>query len=196
MRQRAHERVLAVFWGDRHAIGRRADREADVDDRARIVVGVDGSECARAELDVVSVVPTLEYWPVGFGMAAYSAAMPTLEQIISEVQEETRGVVDSVVAEQGESAAGIALRVQTVPGAPAAVLVEQAQGVDLLVVGHRGRGGVASALLGSVVCTACCTLRARSPSSGRRHSWSRSSPRPVPPPPHQGESRGLGVPDA
>jgi nucleotide-binding universal stress UspA family protein len=55
-----------------------------------------------------------------------------------------------VVAEQGESAAGIALRVQTVPGAPAAVLVEQAQGADLLVVGHRGRGGVASALLGSV----------------------------------------------
>jgi hypothetical protein len=31
----------------------------------------------------VSVVPTLEYWPVGFGMAAYSAAMPTVEQIIS-----------------------------------------------------------------------------------------------------------------
>ena len=55
-----------------------------------------------------------------------------------------------MVAEQGESAAGIAVRVQTLPGAPAAVLVEQAQGADLLVVGHRGRGGVASALLGSV----------------------------------------------
>jgi len=135
-----------------------------VDDRARIVAGVDGSECARAalefalaeaarrnaELDVVSVVPTLEYWPVGFGMAAYSAAMPTLDEIISEVEQETRGLVDSVVAEQGETAAGIAVRVQTLPGAPAAVLVEQAQGADLLVVGHRGRGGVASALLGSV----------------------------------------------
>jgi nucleotide-binding universal stress UspA family protein len=149
--------------------------EADVDDRARVVVGVDGSECARAalefalaeaarrgaELEVVSVVPTLEYWPVGFGMAAYSAAMPTLEQIISEVQQETRAFVESVVAEQGESAASIAVRVQTLPGAPAAVLVEQAKGADLLVVGHRGRGGVASALLGSV--SMHCLLHAQCP---------------------------------
>jgi nucleotide-binding universal stress UspA family protein len=146
-----------------------------VNDRARIVVGVDGSECARAalefalteaarrdaELDAVSVVPTLEYWPVGFGMAAYSAAMPTLEQIITEVQQETRGFVDSVVAEQGESAAGIALRVQTLPGASAAVLIEQAQGADLLVAGHRGRGPVASALLGSV--SMHCVLHAPCP---------------------------------
>jgi hypothetical protein len=62
-----------------------------VDDRARIVVGVDGSGSARgrrwsslaeaardAELEMMSVVPTLEHWPVGFGMAAYSAAMPKL----------------------------------------------------------------------------------------------------------------------
>jgi nucleotide-binding universal stress UspA family protein len=148
--------------------------EAYVNDRARVVVGVDGSECARAalvfalaeaarrgaELDVVSVVPTLEYWPVAFGMAAYSAAMPTLEQIIREVEQEIRGFVDSVVAEQGESAAD-AVRVQTLPGAPAAVLVEQARGADLLVVGHRGRGGVASALLGSV--SMHCLLHAPCP---------------------------------
>jgi nucleotide-binding universal stress UspA family protein len=72
--------------GDRPArIGSPERSEDDVDDRARIVVGVDGSECARAalefalteaarrdaELHVVSVVPTLEYWPVGFGMASY-----------------------------------------------------------------------------------------------------------------------------
>ena len=145
-----------------------------MDDRARIVVGVDGSECARAalefalaeaarrdaELDAVSVVPTLEHWPVGFGMAAYSAAMPTLEQIISEVQRELEAW-RLVVAEQGKSAAGIAVRVQTLPGAPAAVLVEQTQGADLLVVGHRGRGGFASALLGSV--SMHCLLHAPCP---------------------------------
>ena len=66
-----------------------------------------------------------------------------------------------MVAEQGESAAGIAVRVQTLPGAPAAVLVEQAQGADLLVVGHRGRGGFASALLGSV--SMHCVLHAPCP---------------------------------
>ena len=52
---------------------------------------------AAPRSSTVSVVPTLEYWPVGFGMAAYSAAMPALEQIISEVEQEARGLVDSVV---------------------------------------------------------------------------------------------------
>ena len=177
-----------------------------MDDRARIVVGVDGSECARAalefalaeaarrdaELDAVSVVPTLEYWPVGFGMASYSAAMPTLEQIISEVEQETRGFVDSVVAEQGESVAGIALRVQTVHRPPCWSNRRRARTCS----SWDTAAGAASPAhcSGRWVCTACCTLRARSPSSGQRHSRSRSSPRPVPPPPHQGESRGLGGP--
>jgi nucleotide-binding universal stress UspA family protein len=35
-------------------------------------------------------------------------------------------------------------------GAPGRVLVEQARGAELLVLGHRGRGGVASVVLGSV----------------------------------------------
>jgi hypothetical protein len=70
--------------GDRHPSVAEKIGEADMDDRARIVVGVDGSECARAalefalaeagrrdaELEVVSVVPTLDHFPVGFGMAA------------------------------------------------------------------------------------------------------------------------------
>jgi nucleotide-binding universal stress UspA family protein len=142
------------------------------------------AEAARrgAELDVVSVAPTLEYWPVGFGMAAYSAAMPTLEQIIREVEQEIRGFVDSVVAEQGESAADIAVRVQTLPGAPAAVLVEQAQGADLLVVRNAAGAASPARCSGQWVCTACCRPRARSPSSGRRRTRARSNPRPFPSP--------------
>jgi nucleotide-binding universal stress UspA family protein len=138
--------------------------EAGVAGRARIVVGVDGSPCAAvalefalaeavrrdAQVHVVSVVPVREYWPVGFGMASYSAAMPSSEQILREVEQETEAFVDAVVAEQGETAKGITVRVETLPGTPAGVLVEQAMGADLLVVGHRGRGGFASALLGSV----------------------------------------------
>jgi hypothetical protein len=37
--------------GDRHPSVAEKIGEADMDDRARIVVGVDGSECARAVLD-------------------------------------------------------------------------------------------------------------------------------------------------
>jgi nucleotide-binding universal stress UspA family protein len=135
-----------------------------VSDPARVVVGVDGSACSRAalsfaladagrrdaEVQVVSVVHTAEYWPVGLGMASSSAGTPAIEQILSGAEQETRSLVAEVVSEVGGSAARIPVHVQTLPGRPAGVLIEKAHGADLLVVGHRGRGGFASALLGSV----------------------------------------------
>lgn len=43
-----------------------------------------------------------------------------------------------------------AIEVLALVGRPGHVLVEQADGAQLLVVGHRGRGALASAVLGSV----------------------------------------------
>ena len=133
-------------------------------DRARVVVGVDGSAWSRvavefaladaarrdAEIQVVSVVHDPEQWPVGIGMASLSAGTPATEQILGATEQETRRVVADAVAEVGESATRVPVHVQTLLGTPAGVLIEQAHGADLLVVGHRGRGGFASALLGSV----------------------------------------------
>jgi nucleotide-binding universal stress UspA family protein len=135
-----------------------------VTDLVRIVVGVDGSAYSRAalkfaladagrrgaEIQVLSVVHSAEHWPVGLGMASSSAGTPAIEQVLSEVEQETQRLVAEVVAEAGESAAQVPLHVRILPGMPAGVLIEQAHGAELLVVGHRGRGGFASALLGSV----------------------------------------------
>jgi nucleotide-binding universal stress UspA family protein len=74
--------------------------------------------------------------------------IPAAEEFLSQVEQETQTIVAEVVAELGESAARIPVHVQTLLGRPAGVLIEPAHGADLLVVGHRGRGGVASALLG------------------------------------------------
>jgi nucleotide-binding universal stress UspA family protein len=44
----------------------------------------------------------------------------------------------------------VLLQVEPTAGHPAQVLLTAAQGADLLVLGHRGRGVVLSALLGSI----------------------------------------------
>jgi hypothetical protein len=44
----------------------------------------------------------------------------------------------------------VPVTVEATTGAPGPVLVDAARGADLLVLGHRGRGAVRSALLGSV----------------------------------------------
>ncbi|MBA3907335.1 MAG: universal stress protein [Pseudonocardiales bacterium] len=146
-----------------------------MDERARVVVGVDGSACARtalefaleeaarrdAVLDVVSVALTSEYWPVGIGMASSGVAVPAREQVVEAVQREAEQLVTDVVGERGAAAARVDVRVRAVPGPPAATLIEQARGADLLVVGHRGRGGFASAMLGSV--SLHCVLNAACP---------------------------------
>jgi nucleotide-binding universal stress UspA family protein len=153
-----------------------------MDERARVVVGVDGSACARtalefalqeaarrdAVLDVVSVAVTPEYWPVGIGMASSGVAAPDLGQVIDAVQREAEQLVTDVVGERGAAAARVDVRVRAVPGPPAATLIEQSRGADLLIVGHRGRGGFASATLGSVslqcVLHAACSVTVVRPS--------------------------------
>jgi hypothetical protein len=39
--------------------------------------------------------------PVGLGLASFSAGTPAIEQIVSEVEQETRGIVAEVLAEVG-----------------------------------------------------------------------------------------------
>jgi nucleotide-binding universal stress UspA family protein len=129
----------------------------------RIVVGVDGSDTARAALRwamehanvsgarVEAVIawrhPTTYDWePTGVAGDFAGAAAQTLSEELAALEglEPDVAVVPLVVE-----------------GHPVEVLLHAAKGADLLVLGCRGRGGVTSAILGSV--SLHCVLRAHSP---------------------------------
>ena len=122
---------------------------------AMIVVGVDGSDESKEALRWALEEARLRHATVravyawrdpyvlapGFGLpedfefdALRERAVETLDAVIAEVDGTSDVLVDGVVAE----------------GAAASVLVDAAEGADLLVVGSRGHGGFVGLLLGSV----------------------------------------------
>lgn len=120
---------------------------------ARIVVGIDGSDNAKqalrwaakqagytgASLDVVAA---WEY-PVTYGWVA----VPNEDWDLAGY---AKKAADEAVADVfgGDVPASVSTRV--IQGHAAEVLVEASKGAELLVVGSRGYGGFADALLGSV----------------------------------------------
>jgi len=134
----------------------------------RIVVGVDGSQSANAALrwairhaeltgDGVEAVIVWQFPIIGDsygwagvvtteGMDLRAMAEKTLNQAIDEV-----------------TAAGPAVPIasRVIEGHPASVLVNESTDADLLVVGSRGHGSFADALLGSV--SQHCSHHARCP---------------------------------
>lgn len=134
-----------------------------------VVVGLDGSdeslaalemavEEARrrsAQLRVVTAYELPSYWALPAGPAIGI----TPEEIAQDTYQATQAQVDRLLA--GDPTAP-KVDVVVAAGPAAKVLVEAAEGADLLVVGHRGRGGFSSMLLGSVglacVLHAPCTV--------------------------------------
>lgn len=141
----------------------------------RILLAIDGSSSAERALDlvaalpwhdggrvrIVSVAPSLvdilgvpwSLGPTTDAIASEEATLRTYRVALEAAERELRSVRGDLVIEP------VFLR-----GRAASVIVEEARQMpaDLIVVGHRGRGGWESALLGSVsaevVDHACCPV--------------------------------------
>jgi nucleotide-binding universal stress UspA family protein len=142
--------------------------------RQRIVVGIDGSDGARAALawtlteavrrgadvEAVTAVPVDFYWtdPYLLDTGRVSAMRTETEvrarALVSEVRKDP-----AVAAVRG--ADGVDVAVLVVSGAPPAHLVQRSEDAALLVVGSRGRSALRSTVAGSVALH--CAVHARCP---------------------------------
>ena len=128
----------------------------------RIVVGIDGSEQSKAALRWVigqarltgASVDAVTAWrfPASYGLSVVTADL--------DVESEARKMLSETLADVGGTSQ-VQVRQLVGEGPPAEVLLNAAKGADLLVVGSRGRGGVMSAVLGSV--SLACVLHATCP---------------------------------
>src|SRR3954454_18927120 len=139
---------------------------------ATVVVGVDGSPESReaivfamreavrrqAWLKVAAAAQLPEYWTIAYG----TSELPSPQEVIADTKRMARQTLDEVVNDHPELAA-VEFDVEAIAGPPGAVLVDASEGADLLVLGHRGRGAVRSALLGSVGLH--CALHATCPTT-------------------------------
>jgi nucleotide-binding universal stress UspA family protein len=127
----------------------------------RIVVGVDGSdhsreavryaiaEAARRGAEVLGVqafeMPDTS-WVEGFEVVV----APSPSEVTINIEARTRGMLRAMAEEIGGAARSVPVDAVAILGSPGRALLQQARDADLLVVGHRGRGAVASRVLGSV----------------------------------------------
>ena len=122
------------------------------DEAPRIVVGVDGFEASKAALRWAihqakltgAVVEAVTTWQIPAG----SGLVPATD--MPDYQDDARMVLTEAITEMCMIDTDVEVRPRVVEGRAAQVLVDAAEGAELLVVGNRGHGGLAEALLGSV----------------------------------------------
>jgi nucleotide-binding universal stress UspA family protein len=123
-----------------------------------IVVGVDGSDCARAALEYAIGEASLRgarlrvvcAWDIPPAIYAGGLAPGFDQGTLDAFRETAETVARTALAEARRLQPSIEVEARTHEGQAADVLLEEARDATLIVVGNRGRGGFASLLLGSV----------------------------------------------
>ena len=123
----------------------------------RIVAGVDGSASSREALRWAvrlarltgGTVDAVIAWEMPRTPQDHGWA-PLYTEEAGEIAADARARIDAVISEEVAPADRQLVTAQVVHGHPAQVLLDAAEGADLLVVGHRGHDSFAGALLGSV----------------------------------------------
>jgi nucleotide-binding universal stress UspA family protein len=118
----------------------------------RIVVGTDGSSAAHEALEWAidearrrdALVEVVHAWHEPF-VTGYEY-LGELDQ--GAFATEAENILNAAIA--AVDTTGVKVEHKVIPGRPSQVLVEEAKGAALLVVGSRGRGGFSGLLLGSV----------------------------------------------
>jgi nucleotide-binding universal stress UspA family protein len=124
-------------------------------DKGLIVVGLDGSEPSKAALRWALEEARLRGSAVRvvYAWFAYPALVPGAPLLASDWESLRRSAeeyMEEIVGSEVEPASELDVTAVAVHGTAADVLVRQARGAEMLVVGSRGHGGFAGLLLGSV----------------------------------------------
>ncbi len=123
------------------------DSKQKVDAKHRVVVGTDGSVsadkavawAAAQALRTGSVLELVTGFGSGYVITKPSDAKRAMTQVLDAAEDLAKA-----------AAPGVVVKRKSYHGSPETVLIEEAGGADLLVVGSRGLGGFKGRLLGSV----------------------------------------------
>lgn len=121
-----------------------------------VVVGVDGSESALRAVAWAAAEAARRHtalrlvaafsWQPDDAMVRYVVG----DEYRQDLEARERAKLDAAVAAAGN---GVEVITELVAGAPVDVLAEESRAAQMLVLGHRGLGGFAELLLGSVAVT-------------------------------------------
>jgi nucleotide-binding universal stress UspA family protein len=161
------------------AMAGRGDRN-----ERRIVVGVDGSEHSHRALRWALEEAKLRHLGCTVVHAWHysaAAANPYVGMPVPEVEDAAHQALQQDLALTTGS--GVEVEGRLVEMSAADALIEASEGAEMLVVGSRGRGGIAAAVLGSV--SSACVRHARCPvivvPSPHGHAETKKSGRPEAP---------------